>query len=151
VVATPTACGLTRRSTGRPWAALRAGPRPPVNWYVRRRVSRLSITSDALRELRERIARSNWPVCVQIGGPFDYDVRAPDNPEEAYAVQKLYGPAPRWVLNLVPAEVIGNATQQGFHVEEIGGISLLISVCEPVPHLCVELRGDTIRVYEVDA
>jgi hypothetical protein len=114
-------------------------------------MSRLTITSDALRELRERMARSKWPLGISIVGPLDYDVRAPESPEEAWAVQKLYGPLQRWVLNLVPVAVLGDVTRQGFYVEEVSGISVRVLAPAPVPHLCVELQGDTIRVYEVDA
>ena len=114
-------------------------------------MSRISITGGALRELGERMAHGKWPVAISIVGPLDYDVRAADNPEEAWAVQKLYGPPQRWILKLVPAEIIDDVSRQGFPIEEVSGITVQVLAPTPVPHLCVELVGDTIRVYEVDA
>ena len=112
-------------------------------------MSRISFTGDALRELQERMAQSKRALGVSIAGPFDYDIRAADNAEEAWAVQKLYGPAQRWVLNLLPLEIFGDTVAQGFHLEEIGGIPVRILAREPMPRLRVELHGDAIRVYEI--
>ena len=84
-------------------------------------------------------------------GPSGLRRSRADNPEEAWAVQQLYGPPQRWILKFVPAEIIGDVSRQGFHIEEVSGITVQVLAPTPVPHLCVELVGDTIRVYEVDA
>jgi hypothetical protein len=110
---------------------------------------RVSFTKDALCELRDCLARSKRPLGVSIVGPLDRDIRASNDPEEAWAVQKLYGPPQRWVLTLLPLEVFGERGALGSHVEEVSGLRVLIRAPEPFPRLRVELQGDAIRVYEI--
>ena len=112
-------------------------------------MSRVSFTGDALREVRERLAQSKRPLGVSIVGPLDRDTRASENPEEAWAVQKLYGPPQRWVLTLLPLVAFDAAIAPGSHLEEVSGLRVLIRTPEPIPHLRVELHGDAIRVYEI--
>jgi hypothetical protein len=64
----------------------------------------VSISQSALRELRERMSRHECPTGVRIMGPFEEDSRAPDSVEEAWLLEKLYGPPQRWVLEIVPLE-----------------------------------------------
>ena len=108
---------------------------------------RISITNDALRELRERLAHCRSPSGVSILGPLEGGAWPADDLEEAWLVEKLYGPHPRWVLHVMPLE----AFSESFHVEEVCGIHVEVLTQGPIPRLSVELQGDAIRVHEVDA
>ena len=115
---------------------------------------RVWITGDARRELRNRMAAFRYPTGVQIMGPMQDDCRAPSSLEEAWLIEKAYGPAPRWVLDIVPLDELEHPSVEGqefFHVEKVGDISVGILTSKTVEHLSVELWGDTIRVYELDA
>jgi hypothetical protein len=82
------------------------------------------------------------------------DCRAPDSLEEAWLIEKLYGPPPRWVLDIVPLDVLKEDPVEGdqsFYVEKVGDISVGLLTSKTVPRLSIELHGDTIRVYELDA
>ncbi len=114
----------------------------------------ISITRSALRELRERIARYTYPTGVCITGPFEEDPRAPDSIEEAWLLEKLYGPPQRWVLDIVPLhELSGPSLDPGesFFVQEVSGVLVGVLTSKTVSRLSVELYRDAIRVYELDA
>ena len=114
----------------------------------------VSITRSALNELRDRMVRYDYPTGVCITGPFEEDCRAPGSVEEAWLIEKLYGPAPRWVLEIVPLqELAALALDPGeiFHVEELYGITVGVHTSKTVSRLSVELNGDAILVYELDA
>jgi hypothetical protein len=115
---------------------------------------RLSIARSALRELRERMARYDYPTGICIIGPLEEDPRAPDSVEEAWLLEKLYGPPQRWILSIVPLRELAEPSVdlgETLHVEQIYDITVGILTSKTVSHLSVELRGDTIRVYELDA
>src|SRR5207244_3131809 len=113
----------------------------------------VSIASSALLELRERMARYDYPTAVWIIGPMQEDCRAPGSLEEAWLIEKLYGPPPRWVLDIVPLNVLKENPVEGgqsFYVEKVEDISVGVLTSKTVPRLNIELQGDAIRVYELD-
>jgi hypothetical protein len=115
-------------------------------------MSRVSFTADALRELRERIASCKSPNGISIVGPIEDGAWPADTLEEAWLVEKLYGRRPRWVILLMPLEVLSErskALAPKFHVEDVCGIHVEVLTAEPVPRLSVALHGDAIRVCEV--
>jgi hypothetical protein len=114
----------------------------------------VSIARSALRELRERMARYPYPTGVCITGPFEQDCRAPESVEEAWLLEKLYGPPQRWVLDIVPmSELSEPSLDRGelFFVRDVSGISVGVLTTKTVSRLSVELYRDVIRVYELDA
>ena len=114
----------------------------------------VSIARGALRELRERMARYECPTGIQITGPLEEDCRAPESVEDAWILEKLYGPPQRWVLNIVPVDELDEKaidTGESFHLQEVSGISVGVLTSKAVPRLHIELHGDVIRVYELDA
>jgi hypothetical protein len=117
-------------------------------------IPHVSITRSALSELRERMAKYAYPTGVCITGPFEQDCRAPASVEEAWLLEKLYGLAPRWVLHIVSLqELAAEAPDPGetFSVVEVSGIAIGILTSKTVGPLSVELYGDAIRVFELDA
>jgi hypothetical protein len=114
----------------------------------------VSITRGALRELRERMARYKYPTGICITGPMEDDCRAPDSIEEAWLLEKLYGPPQRWVFDVVPlAELQAPSVDAGerYSVTQVRGITVGILTSKTVSRLSIELHGDAIRVYELDA
>jgi len=114
----------------------------------------VSIARSALLELRERMARYNYPTAVWIVGPMQEDCRAPSSIEEAWLIEKLYGPPPRWVLDIVPLDALKENPVEGgqtFHVEKVADISVGLLTSKTVLRLSIELHRDAIRVYELDA
>jgi hypothetical protein len=114
----------------------------------------VSISGDALRELRDRMARYAYPTGVLVTGPMAEDCRAPDSIEEAWLLEKLYGRAQRWVLEISPlGELAEQPVDPGetLHVEEVSGISVGVLTSKTVQRLSIELHGDAIRVCEIDA
>jgi hypothetical protein len=82
------------------------------------------------------------------------DCRAPASLEEAWMIETVYGPAPRWVLDIVPLDAFDDpAVERGetLYLEKVGDISVGVLSSKTVRELSVELRGDAIRVYELDA
>jgi hypothetical protein len=117
-------------------------------------IPQVSITRRALRELRERMARYDYPTGICITGPMAEDCRAPDSLEEAWLLEKLYGPPQRWVIAIVPiAEIVAPAVDEGerYFTAEVDGIAVGILTSKTVSPLSIDLHGDAIRVYEVDA
>jgi hypothetical protein len=114
----------------------------------------VSITRSALRELRERMAQYDYPMGVCITGPFEEDCRAPENLEEAWLLEKLYGPPQRWVLDIVPLQELSAPSfdpGEIFFVEQVCGVSVGVLTTKTVSRLSIELYRDAIRVYEFDA
>ena len=114
----------------------------------------VSIARPALRELRERMARYKRPAAIRITGPYENDCRAPESVEDAWLIEKLYGPPQRWVLNIVPLDELEEEAidpGESFHVEEVSGISVGIHTSKIVQRLHIELHGDAVRVHELDA
>lgn len=117
-------------------------------------IPQVSITRSALGELRERMGQYAYPTGIRITGPFEQDCRAPASVEEAWLIEKLYGPAPRWILHIVPLqELAAESPDPGetFSVAEIAGITVGVLTSKTVSRLVVELYHDAIRVYELDA
>ena len=117
-------------------------------------VPQVSITRGALRELRERMARYAYPTGICITGPMAEDCRAPQNLEEAWLLEKLYGPPQRWVFDIVPLdELRALSADRGeiYCVTEVRGITVGILTSKTVSRLSIELHGDVVRVYELDA
>jgi hypothetical protein len=114
----------------------------------------VSITRSALCELRERTARYDYPTGLCITGPFEQDCRAPESVEEAWLIEKLYGPAPRWVLHIVPLqELAAPSVDPGepFYLTDVCGTAVGIHTSKTVSRLSIELYGDAIRLLELDA
>jgi hypothetical protein len=85
---------------------------------------------------------------------MEEDPRAPESVEEAWLLERLYGPPQRWILNIVPLEELERPSVEPgetLHVEEIDGITVGILTSKTVSRLTVELHGDAIRVFEIDA
>ena len=117
-------------------------------------IPHVSITRNALSELRERMARYDYPTAVYITGPFERDCRAPETVEEAWLIEKLYGPAPRWILDIVPLQEVAAPSidpGESFYRMELGGVPVGILTSKTVARLNIELYGEAIRVYELDA
>jgi hypothetical protein len=114
----------------------------------------VSIAQDALAELRERMAKHQNPTGLLIMGPMEEDPRAPESLEEAWALEKVYGPPQRWILDILPLGVLNQVpveTREVFYSQDVAGIHVgVLSTC-PVNLLRVELHGDSIRVFEPDA
>jgi hypothetical protein len=114
---------------------------------------RVSITNAALRELRDRMAKRDCPSGIWIIGPLQEDCRAPASVEDAWLIEKLYGPPPRWILDIVPVEALEQPRVErgeSFHVETVQDIAVGILTSKTVERLSIELHGDTIRVFERD-
>jgi hypothetical protein len=87
-------------------------------------------------------------------GPFEEDSRAPDSVKEAWLLEKLYGPPQRWVLEIVPLEEFQDEDMESsehLHVGEFKGIPVGVLTSKPVQRLHIELNGDGLRVFELDA
>jgi hypothetical protein len=115
---------------------------------------RVTLTRSALEELRERMARYKYPTGICITGAYERDCRAPESLEEAWLLERLYGRAPRWVLDIVPLQELAKPSLdpgEMFWVDEVRGIRVSIHTTKTVSHLWVELCRDVIRVYELDA
>lgn len=113
----------------------------------------ISITRSALRELHERMGRYDHPTGICITGPFEEDPRAPASIEEAWLLERIYGPPQRWVLDIVPLdELSAPAADPGefFFVQKCSGILVGVLTSKTVSRLSVELYRDAIRVYELD-
>jgi len=117
-------------------------------------VPHVSITRSALRELRERMVQYDYPTGICITGPFEEDCRAPGNLEEAWVLEKLYGPPQRWVLDIVPLQELSAPSfdpGEAFFVAQVDGLSVGVLTTKTVSRLSIELYRDAIRVYELDA
>ena len=113
----------------------------------------VSIAREALRELRQRIGRFATPAGVLITGPLKEDPRAPSDLEEAWALERLYGPPQRWVLDIRPlSELAEMPFEPGANLfsENVAGIHVKLLTTQAVDKLRVELRGENIRIYEDD-
>jgi hypothetical protein len=100
------------------------------------------------------MARYDYPTAVCITGPFERDCRAPQTVEEAWLIEKLYGPAPRWVLEIVPLqEIVAPSIDPGesFYRMQVDGVPVGILTSKTVTRLNIELYGEAIRIYELDA
>ena len=99
------------------------------------------------------MSRYECPTGVRIVGPFEEDSRAPESVEEAWVLEKLYGPPQRWVLKIVPLEEFQEEDMEPsetFHVGVFKGIRVGVITSKPIQRLHIELNGDAIRVYELD-
>ena len=117
-------------------------------------MSRVSITRDALRELRKRIAGSRFASGVCIVGPVEDRAWPSDDLEEAWQLEKLYGKPQRWSLHLMPPgrrEQTRGALGRNVYVEEVDGIPVEVWTPTSTARLRIELHGDALRVSEIDA
>jgi hypothetical protein len=114
---------------------------------------RISIFSSARRELMTRMAQLAVIAVVLIMGPMVEDCRAPANLEEAWLIEQLYGPAQRWVIDVVPEQALETLSLEPGEqliVEDVGGIRVAVLTSKTVDHLGIEYIGDRLRVYEID-
>jgi len=115
---------------------------------------RISIFSSARRELIARMAQLAVVAVVLVMDPMAEDCRAPANPEEAWLLEQLYGPAQRWVIDVVPEQALKALPVdpgETLYVEDVGGIRVAVLTSKTVSHLGIELLGNHLRVYEIDA
>ena len=100
------------------------------------------------------MARYDYSTGICIMGPLAEDPRAPTSVEEAWLLERLYGPAPRWTLSIVPLEELAATPVdpgETLHLGKVYGITVAILTSRTVSHLRVELHGDALRIHEVDA
>jgi hypothetical protein len=117
-------------------------------------MTNVTISRCARRELLNRMGRYAAVTAILIIGPLLNDCRAPDSLEEAWLLERLYGPPQRWVLDIVPLHAIANVPVEPgetLHVQDVAGMRVAVLTSKTVPQLQVDLRGDSLRVYEVDA
>jgi hypothetical protein len=117
-------------------------------------MTRVSIFGSARRELLNRMACFAFATAVLITGPMLNDCRAPDSVEEAWLLERAYGPPPRWVIDIVPRRALERIpVERGetLQVQDVTGIRVGVLSSKDVPHLAIELRGDSLRVLEFDA
>jgi hypothetical protein len=91
---------------------------------------------------------------VCIVGPLDDRSWSYDDLEEAWQLEKLYGKPQRWSIHLMPLgarENVREAIDRNLHIEEVGGITFEVWTSPPAPRLKVELHGDVLHVFEIDA
>jgi len=115
---------------------------------------RISIFSSARRELITRMAQLAVVAVVLVTGPMAEDCRAPANIEEAWLLEQVYGPAPRWMIDVVPERTLSTLPvepEETLHVVDVAGIRVAVLTSKSVTHLGIELLGDRLRVYEIDA
>jgi len=115
---------------------------------------RISITRGALEEIRERMSRFNEPMGIVIAGPHTEDARAPASLEEAWLLERLYGPAQRWTIDIVPVKaLIEQKADPGelFWRGAASGIEVGVLTTKSPLRLHVEHVGDSLRVNESDA
>lgn len=114
---------------------------------------RISIFSSARRELLAQMAQLAVVAVVLIMGPMAEDSRAPANFEEAWLLEQLYGPAPRWVIDVVPEQALNALPVEAgetLHLFSDGEVRVAVLTSKTVNHLGIELLGDRLRVYEID-
>ena len=114
----------------------------------------VSIAQNALLELRERMAKYQSPTGILIMGPMEENSLAPDSIEEAWMLERLYGPPQRWILDILPLEEITQVPDESremFYSQDIDGLHITILTNKTVEQLRIELHGDSIRVFEPDA
>ena len=90
---------------------------------------------------------------VLIVGPMLNDARAPGSLEEAWHIERLYGPPQRWTIDVVPAaalKALPAGANEALHVRDVDGIRFAVLTSITVDHLGIELWGDRLRVYEID-
>jgi len=112
---------------------------------------RISITRSAISEIRDRMSRFKCPTGICIVGPHPEDARAPDSIEEAWLLEKLYGRAQRWTLDIVPVEELTpQNTDAGevFWRQTVCGIEVGVLTTKAPYRLHIELVDDAIRVSE---
>ena len=114
----------------------------------------VSIAQNALLELRERMAKYQGSTEILIMGPMEDDSRAPDSVEEAWMLERLYGPPQRWVLDMLPPGVVTQIpveSREMFHSQDVDGLHITVVTTKTVDQLRIELHGDSIRVFEPHA
>ena len=136
-------------------AALRFAPlMRPLNGSVRCRMTRISIFNGARRELLNRMAYFAFATAVLITGPMLHDCRAPDSLEEAWLLERAYGPPQRWILDIVPRRTLEETPiepGETLQIQDVSGIRVGLLTSKTVPHLAIDLKGDSLRVLELDA
>ena len=120
----------------------------------RRNVSPVFHELYARRELLERMACFAFATAVLITGPMLHDCRAPDSVEEAWILERAYGPPQRWVLDIVSKRSLEKTpvdSGETLQIQDVSGIRVAVLSSKDVPHLAIDLRGDSLRVLEIDA
>ena len=86
-------------------------------------------------------------------GPSPDSTWPSDSLEEAWSLERLYGPFQRWQFVFMPLDALRDTSFSRYrgYAEEVDGIYFEVLSPPPVPRLRVELHGDAIRIYEFDA
>jgi hypothetical protein len=117
-------------------------------------MTRISIFNSARRELLKRMAVFAFATAVLVTGPMVHDCRAPDSLEEAWLLERAYGPPPRWVIEIVPRDTLEKTpleAGESLQIQDVSGIRVGLLTSKDVAHLAIDLRGDSLRVLELDA
>ena len=83
-----------------------------------------------------------------------HDCRAPDSLKEAWLLERAYGPPPRWVIDIVPRRTLEETPiepGETLQIQDVSGIRVGLLTSKEVPHLAIDLKGDSLRVLELDA
>jgi len=115
---------------------------------------RITMFGSARRELMARMAQVALLAIVLIVGPMAEDSRAPTSIEEAWMLERLYGPPQQWVIDVVPEHALATlaiAPGERLHLETVADIRIAVLTSKTVDHLGIELIVDQLRVYEIDA
>src|SRR5262245_18893057 len=116
-------------------------------------MTRISIFRSAHRELLKRMAFFAFATAVLVTGPMVHDCRAPDSLEEAWLLERVYGPPPRWVVEIVPRDTLEKTPVEAgetLQFQDVSGIRVGLLSSKDVSHLAIDLRGDSLRVFEID-
>jgi hypothetical protein len=100
-------------------------------------MTHISIFSSARRELLSRMACFAFATAVLITGPMLQDCRAPDSLEEAWLLERVYGPPPRWVVDIVPRGTLEQTPVEPgetLQIQDVFGIRVGLLTTKDVPH-----------------
>jgi hypothetical protein len=116
-------------------------------------MTQVTITAEAAAELLERVARYPGPRGgVMILGPMGPGYRMAADAEEAQLLDLAYGPAQRWVVNILSQKELDHfrgRADLNVHMTEIAGMSVVVLVTHKSDvDLRVELDGDALRFSE---
>lgn len=115
-------------------------------------MAQVAISSEAIAELRGRVAREMYAAGVVILGPMGPDCRMPGDDEEAHHLDIVYGPAPRWVLHVQSLNVLDRLRENAhFLTLDVDGLRIVVAGAKLKVTLRVELHGESIRISEHDA
>jgi hypothetical protein len=112
-------------------------------------MAQVTISPEAIEELRERVAREKFAEGVMILGPIGSGGRMSDDAEEARHLEIAYGPAPRWVIHILQSKELERLSANAyFRTMDIEGLRVVVAGAKSNVSLRVDLIGGSIRVSE---